>query len=102
MQDRGTTVELQGQTFKVKFDLNTLCEMQDKFGSIEKAFDGLEGGDFKKIRSLLHVALANGENEDITEKEVGALIDFNNLQDVTDALTNAFDNAMPVNEDEKK
>ena len=101
MQDKGGKIELKGQEFEVRFDLNALCELQDKFGELEQAFDGLDKGDFKKIRSLLHIALANGEHETITEKEVGALIDFTNLSIITDTLTTAFSNAMPEAEEGK-
>lgn len=102
MQDKGEKIELKGQEFDVRFDLNALCELQDKFGDLELAFDGLDKGDFKKIRSLLHIALANGEKENITEKEVGALIDFTNLNVITEALTTAFSNAMPTASEEGK
>lgn len=101
MQDKGAKIELKGQEFEVRFDLNALCDLQDKFGELDKAFEGLQGSDFKKIRSLLHIALANGENENITEKEVGALIDFTNLNVITDTLTTAFSNAMPEAEEGK-
>ena len=101
MKDEGKKITLGGKEFQVKFDLNALCNLQEKFGDFTKAFENIET-DFKKIRSLLHIGLANGENENITESEVGALIDMNNLNEVTEALTEAFGNAMPSTEDEGK
>ncbi|WP_054767323.1 hypothetical protein [Lysinibacillus parviboronicapiens] len=102
MKDKGVKIELSGKEFEVKFDLNALCNLQDKFGNMTKAFDGLNQQDFKKIRSLLHVGLANGENIDITENEVGALITMKNISTVTDALTQAFSDAMPSTDEEGK
>ncbi|MDM5229635.1 hypothetical protein [Lysinibacillus pakistanensis] len=102
MKDEGVKVELKGRKFEAKFDLNALCELQDKFGDLTKAFEGIDMQDLKKIRALLHIALANGENEGITEKEVGALIDLKNIHQIVDALTTAFNNAMPSTDGEGK
>lgn len=102
MKDEGVKVELKGREFEAKFDLNALCELQDKFGDLTKAFEGIDMQDLKKIRALLHIALANGDNEGITEKEVGALIDLKNIHQIVDALTTAFNNAMPSTEGEGK
>lgn len=101
MKDEGTKVTLKGKEFEVRFDLNALCVMQEKFGDITEAFNGLDKSDFKKIRSLLHVGLANGEHEEITEKEVGALIDMQNIGEVVDSLTKAFSDSMPEAEEGK-
>ncbi|GAB0170550.1 tail assembly chaperone [Lysinibacillus sp. CTST325] len=102
MKDEGVKITLGNKKFEVRFDLNALCNLQDKFGDFTKAFDGLEKQDFKKIRSLLHVGLANGENINITEADVGALIDMKNITTVTDALTQAFGDAMPSTDEEGK
>lgn len=102
MKDEGVKIELGEKQFEVKFDLNALCNLQDKFGDITTAFNGLEKSDFKKIRALLHIGLANGEHEEITENEVGSLIDMRNISEVVEALTEAFGNAMPDTEEEGK
>ena len=102
MKDEGEKITLGNKQFEVKFDLNALCNLQDKFGDMTKAFNGLNQQDFKKIRSLLHIGLANGENIDISEAEVGALITMKNISTVTDALTQAFSDAMPSTDEEGK
>jgi len=102
MKDEGVKVTLGNKEFEVKFDLNALCNLQEKFGDFTKAFDGLEKQDFKKIRALLHVGLANGENIKITEEEVGALINMRNITTVTEAITQAFSDAMPSTTEEGK
>lgn len=102
MKDEGVKIKLGNKQFEVKFDLNALCNLQDKFGDITSAFDGMEKSDFKKIRSLLHIGLANGEHENITESEVGALIDMKNIDTVISALTTGFGNAMPSTDEEGK
>lgn len=102
MKDEGVKIKLGGKQFEVKFDLNALCNLQDKFGDIEEAFKKLDMKDLKKIRALLHIALANGENIDISEREVGALIDMDNIHEIMDALTTGFGNAMPSTDEEGK
>ncbi|MCT6925403.1 hypothetical protein [Metasolibacillus sp.] len=94
MRDEGVKIKLKEKEFEVKFDLNALCDLQEKFGDFDTAFNNLDK-DFSKIRTLLHIALANGENEKMTEREIGALIDMQNLFMITEALEKAFNNAMP-------
>lgn len=102
MKDEGVKITLGNKQFEAKFDLNALCNLQDTFGDFEQAFKNLDMKDLKKIRTLLHIALANGENIDISEREVGALITLENIHEVIDALTSAFGNAMPSTDEEGK
>lgn len=101
MKDRGNEIVLGGKVFTVKFDLNALCEMQRQFGSMEKAFTSLSQGDFSKIRTLLHIALANGENEDIPLRTVGSLIDVKNMSQVVEVLEKTIVESMPEVEEGK-
>ena len=101
MKDEGVKVTLGGKEFEVKFTLNALCDLQEKFGSFEEAFGNIEN-DFSKIRTMLHMALANGENEKITEREIGALIDVRQLDEIVQVLEQAFNGAMPSTEEEGK
>lgn len=48
MKDEGVKITLGSKEFEVRFDLNALCNLQEKFGDFTKAFDGLEKQDFKK------------------------------------------------------
>lgn len=102
MKDKGTQIELKGKKFFLKFDLNALCELQDHFGSLQDAFSSTNLQDFKKIRKLLHIAMANGEQEDITEKEVGALIEFNNIHFIADKLVESLQNDTKTEEETGK
>ncbi|WP_107838627.1 hypothetical protein [Metasolibacillus meyeri] len=101
MKDKGVKITLGGKEFEAKFDLNALCDLQEKFGGFDEAFENIDK-DFSKIRMLLHLALANGENEKMTEREIGALIDIRNLDTITNALEEAFNGAMPSTEEEGK
>lgn len=86
-----------GKEYEIKFDLNSLCTLQDKFGEdVFKALSGIDGSDFKLIRTILFVVL---EHEGLTEKEVGSLIDMSNMPSVVEALSMAVENSAPENEE---
>lgn len=101
MKDKGVKITLGDKDFEVKFDLNALCNLQDEFGSLDVAFENLDMRDLKKIRTMLRIALANGENIDISEREVGALIDMDNIYEIMDVLTKGFNLAMPSTDEEE-
>ena len=101
MKDEGVKIYLDKErTFK--FDLNALCELEDKFGDISEAFSGLEKREFKKIRSIVHALLAHEEDEDWSEKDAGSLITVENLEEVASALAKALSKSAPDTQEVKK
>ncbi|MGF9978674.1 hypothetical protein [Viridibacillus arvi] len=86
-----------GKEYEIKFDLNSLCSLQEKFGDDAlTALSNIDGSDFKLIRTILFCVL---EHEDLTEKEVGSLIDMTNISSVVEALSQAMENSMPESEE---
>ncbi|MCT4543486.1 MAG: hypothetical protein N4A63_08090 [Vallitalea sp.] len=78
----------------LKFDLNAFVELEDKFGDIDKAFEQLQKGSIKSIRSLLWAGLIH-EEEELTEKEAGRIVGFNDIEKVSEAIMTAVTDAMP-------
>ncbi|MED1419016.1 hypothetical protein [Bacillus smithii] len=76
------------------FDLNAFCEIEDKFGSITEAFKAVENVSMKAIRTLLWAGLLH-EDESLTEKEVGKMIDIANISELANAITEAMNTALP-------
>lgn len=76
------------------FDLNAFCEIEDKFGSITEAFKAVENVSMKAIRALLWAGLLH-EDESLTEKEVGKMIDIANISELANAITEAMNTALP-------
>ena len=102
MKDEGVKITLD-RVRELKFDLNALCVLQEKFDDIEDAFKGLTKRDFKIIRTLVYAVLAHEEDDSFTEKDAGALVTMQNIGDVADALSKALDAAVPEStEDEAK
>jgi len=102
MKDAGTKVTLGNEVKTLKFDLNSLCVLSEKFENIDDAFKGLEKRDFKIIRTLMYAALASDEDDSFTEKDAGALVTLRNITDVADALAEALSDAVPEPTDEGK
>lgn len=76
------------------FSLNAIDEMQDRFGGFDKMDEMLQGQEsIKNLRWLLTMLLnegAGGDEEELTEKEVGKMVHAGNLNDVKTAIFKAF------------
>ena len=79
---------------EILFTLNAMAELEDRYGSVEAAFDALERNSFKAIRCVLWAGLLHTD-EGLTEQQVGSLIDMTNIQDLMKAMNDAFDEDMP-------
>lgn len=80
---------------ELKFTLNALAELEDKFGSVQAAFDKLEKeNSMKALRTILWAGLIH-QDEALTEQQVGNLIDLAYLQELTETLNVAFDSDLP-------
>lgn len=96
------TVDLgDGVEREVTLSLNAMAELEDKYGSIESAFDKVKSGSVAAIRFLLWCILSVDEDEDraLTEREVGKFIRIDNLNDIMDTLTEIMAEQMPEADD---
>lgn len=95
---KGKTIKitlLDGVERELKFTLNALAELEDEFGSVDAAFEKLEKqNSMKALRAVLWAGLLWKEPE-ITEKQVGDLIDLSLMQDIAQSLNDAFEADMP-------
>ena len=78
----------------LKFDLNALAELEDKYGSVEKAMNKLDEGSLKAVRTVLWAGFIH-ESPELTETQVGSLIDIDSLADVCTKIVEAFGQDMP-------
>jgi len=124
---KGTEVILKGNKEYLKYDLNAFAELEDKYGSINKAIDGLQGKiekdengkelptldengkevkdkngnviprrsfSIKLLRTLLWAGLIHAKPE-LTEQEVGSLVEFSGLKNIIEAIGLAIQKSMP-------
>lgn len=80
---------------EIKFTLNAMAELEDRYGTVDAAFDKLNEGSMKAIRCVLWAGLLHTE-EGLTETQVGNLIDVMNIKDIMDSMNTALDADMPA------
>jgi len=92
----GIDVELGGETLTLVFDLWALAEVERKTG--KTVSDLLGSGSMEGILVMLWAAARRFQPE-ITEEEVGHMIDFKDIPQLSDVLGKALSQASPdVNE----
>lgn len=97
IKNKGITINLDKERH-IKFDLNAFCELEDRFGDIQIAFESLQKMSMKSIRTLLFVGLSH-EDETLTEKTVGSLITMDNINNIADIISSVMSESMPEVED---
>lgn len=78
----------------LKFTLNAMAELEDKYGSVDAAFEALDKGSIKAVRCVLWAGLIHAE-PNLTEQEVGNLIDVQYMQNLMGSLEDAFASDIP-------
>lgn len=70
VKSKSVEIELGAQLFKIEFDFNVLCEIQERYGSLDTLDERLQ--DVREIRWLLTVLLNEAidkENDEGAEKK---------------------------------
>ncbi|MFL0197005.1 hypothetical protein ACJDU8_15770 [Clostridium sp. WILCCON 0269] len=96
MKQLGVEIELDRKR-RIIFDLNSLCDMEEKYGSINdaiKAVGNLGKGGMKDFKYVLWKGLSN-EDEKLTEEDAGRLIDAPMLGMLSDKLLLALGLSLP-------
>lgn len=83
---------------EIRFTLNAMAELEDRYGSVDAAFSAMQGGSIKAARCVLWAGLLFND-ENLTEKQVGNLIDLNSLDNIMAGLNDAMSEDMPDNTD---
>lgn len=87
-----------GKERTLRFTLNAMAELEERYGSVEAAFEALDKGSIKAVRFILWAGLMH-EDESLTEQQVGNLIDIQYMQQLMETVGAAFDNDMPAQEE---
>ena len=92
---RSATITLcDGVARELKFTLNALAEMEDRYGSVEAAFKAMEANSIKAVRFVIWTGLLHTE-EGLTEQQVGNLIDMQCMDTIMNDLQAALSSDMP-------
>lgn len=80
---------------ELRFTLNAMAEMEDRYGSVDAAFEALESNSIKAVRFVLWAGLMHTD-EGLTETQVGNLIDIQLMNEIMDTMNEAFSNDLPA------
>lgn len=83
---------------EIRFTLNAMAELEDRYGSVDAAFAALDSGSIKAARCVLWAGLLDGD-ENLTEQQVGKLIDINLMNKIMEDLGRALGEDMPDKDD---
>lgn len=86
-----------GVAREIRFTLNAMAEIEEKYGSVDAGFKKLDEGSIKATRFILWAGLLHTE-EELTEQQVGNLIDMEILGDIMKQLGEGLTEDMPVEE----
>lgn len=98
IRSNGIEIKLNGQPYRIIFDLNAMAEVEEKYGSVGKAVIAMQQGSFKAIRCVLWAMLLH-DNPELTEKEVGSMVTVGNLDEIVEHITAAVNKDTPSEEE---
>ena len=78
-----------------RYDLNALAEIEEKLGVKLDQLDKVQMG-VKELRTFLWAGLIH-EDDNLTEREVGGMVDFDNMELINEKITEAFQAATGKN-----
>ena len=84
----------------LRYDLNAMSEVEEKFGDIQAALTLVEKMNIKAIKNLLWAGLIHEETKEdgtynITENQIGKLVGIGNIEDISRLIIEAFGQALP-------
>ncbi len=84
---------LDGVERELRFTLNALAELEDKYGSVDAAFESMDKGSIKTIRYVLWAGLLH-HNDGLTEQQVGDLLDLSMVRELMQGMSQALQSHM--------
>ena len=85
---------------EIRFTLNAMAELEDRYGSVDAAFKALDSGSIKAARCVLWAGLLDSD-ESLTEQQVGKLIDIQLMNRIMEDLGNALSEDMPSDDNKE-
>ena len=94
LRNKGIKFTLGNKEYELKFNMNTFCELEEAYGDINKAFEDLQLMKIKAIRALLYAAI-KVEDDTVTLKSVGDLLQLSDLERLGTVINEALSESMP-------
>ena len=78
-----TKVTIGGRDYEITFNMGVLAELEDIYGSVEKAMDALNKQSVRAIINLMYAVMKQEDgNEDLTVRQVGKMLDLNFMEEI--------------------
>ena len=100
-ESKKNKITLEGMEYDITLDLNAFAELEEIYGDVTEALDGLEKGSFKAIRAILY-AILKSQNEELTLLKVGKMINMSNIVEITNILNETAESSLPELDEEQK
>lgn len=103
IKGKNITVNLDRER-SLRYDLNAICMIEDRYNDVNEFLRSLQKpgpGMMTKIRFLIWAGLLH-EDPELTEQDVGRMIDVNNMEEVQQSIMEAMKTGMPDAEESKK
>ena len=97
IRTKKTPITLGEKTFHLHYDLNAFAELEEIYGSVEKAMSTLREGSVKAIINVLWAGIIH-EDEAISQKDVGKALDLSEIEEVLKLINKAISEALPKHE----
>ena len=90
----GIKFKLGEKEYELKLNMNTFCELEDVYGDLNSAFEDLQKMKLKAIRALIYAAI-KAQDESVTLRSVGEMLELNDLESIGTAINQALAVSMP-------
>ena len=94
LKNKGIKFTLGHKEYELKFNMNTFCELEEVYGDINKAFEDLQNMKIRSIRALIYSAI-KVQDETVTLKDVGDMLELNDLERFGTVINEALGDSMP-------
>lgn len=94
---KGVTISLGGKDIELVYDFNAFAELEEKFGSVQKAFEAMSvNARMIDILNIIKAGMASSD-VDISIKELGSYLTPRNITQLVGVITDALTSSLPEN-----
>jgi hypothetical protein len=94
---KGVTISLGGKDIELVYDFNAFAELEEKFGTVQKAFEAMSVNPrMTDILNIIKAGMASSDI-DISTKELGSYLTPRNITQLVEVITDALTSSLPEN-----
>ena len=101
IRTKSVPIKIDDKDYNLRYDMNAFADIEEEYGGINEAMSAMRDGSVVAMRKLLWFGLRH-ENESLTERQAGALLDLAGMSIVIEPLTEAIESSLPPMTDEEK